>query len=64
MTNVMKGILSRILSQEIAHQEQWQKDDIERFGEDITKRDEIIEEIKSFMDENGIEFSDHFYYSV
>ena len=64
MTDLMKGILSRILSQEIAHQEQWQKDDIERFGEDITKRDEIIEEIKSFMDENGIEFSSHFYYSV
>lgn len=62
MTTLMKGILGRVLSQEIAHQENWKKDDIERFGEDKVARDDIINKIKEFMKENDIEFREDFYF--
>ena len=56
------AILSRILSEEIAHQEQWKKSDIERFGECKTDRDGIIVELKQFMKDNDIPFSyDHYF---
>lgn len=62
MSNTMKGILGRVLSEEIAHQYNWQKDDIERFGDDRTGRDKIIEEIKQFMKDNDIEFREDFFF--
>ena len=62
MTDLMKGILGRVLSQEIAHQENWKKDDIERFGNDGTNRDMIIQQIKDFMEENEIQFREDFYF--
>ena len=60
----MTVILSRILSEEVAHQELWKKSDIERFGECTTDRDGIIEEIKQFMDDNGIPFNYDSYFSI
>lgn len=62
MTDLMKSILGRVLSQEIAHQENWKADDIRRFGEDRVDRDEIIQQIKDFMEENGIQFREDFYF--
>ena len=56
MKDMMKSILSRVLSEEIAHQENW-KD--EEHGN--VNRDRIISEIKNFMEENGIEFRQDFY---
>lgn len=51
---MMKAILSRVLSQEVARQEIWKKDDIE----DVTKQsDEIIKNIKDWMKHNDIKFS-------
>ena len=62
MTEMMKSILGRVLSQEIAHQENWKADDIRRFGEDKVNRDEIIAQVKDFMEENGIQFREDFYF--
>ena len=62
MTEMMKSILGRVLSQEIAHQENWKADDIRRFGEDRVDRDEIIAQVKDFMKENGIQFREDFYF--
>lgn len=62
MTDMMKGILARVLSQELAHQENWQADDMKRFGKDKMDRGYIIQEVKSFMEENGIQFREDFYW--
>lgn len=56
MKDMMKSILSRVLSEEIAHQENWKH---EEHGN--VNRDRIISEIKNFMEENGIEFRQDFY---
>ena len=64
MTDVMKSILSRVLSEEIAHQEQWEKQDIENFGKSMTDRKGIIKEIKDFMKDNDIKFNDYFYFNA
>lgn len=61
MTDVMNGILSRVLSQEIAHQEIWQQQEVERFGKEMTGRNNIIKEIQNFMIENDIPFRNDFY---
>lgn len=61
MTDTMKSILERVLSQEIAHQENWQADDAERFGEDVMNRGRIIQEVKEFMEQNDIKFREDFY---
>ena len=60
MTNTMNSILSRVLSQEIAHQERWKKDDI-AMGFSGTDRDEYIIEIKRFMESNKIPFNQDWY---
>lgn len=61
MTDTMKGILSRVLSQEIAHQEIWAQEELEKFGEPKIKREEIVAEIKKWMKDNDVEFRDDFY---
>lgn len=58
---MMKAILSRLLSQEIARQEIWKKEAIEKWGTDKAGRDEIIKEIKAWMEQNEIEF-DYYWY--
>lgn len=57
----VKGILSRILSQEVAHQEIWRDKERARFGYDKIDRDGIIEEIKQYMMDNDIDFNNEFY---
>lgn len=58
----MKSILSRVLSQEIRHQEQWKEQDVEMFGEHMAgPRNLNIKEIKNFMEENDIEFNYEWY---
>lgn len=65
MTNneVVKSILGRVLSQEIAHQEIWKKQDTEKYGID-SDRDALIKEIKEWMQENDIAFNRGFYEQV
>ena len=64
MAETMKSILTRVLSQEIAHQEQWKKEDLERFGKNPIDRDKIVAEVKDFMKENNIDFSYDWYFSI
>lgn len=58
---MMKAILSRVLSQEIAHQEIWKKEAIEKWGTEKVDRDEIVKEIKSWMKQNKIKFNYDWY---
>lgn len=58
---MMNDILSRILSQEIAHQEIWKKKDIEKWGTERLDRDEIVKKIKAWMEQNEIEFDYDWY---
>ncbi len=60
MTDIMNAILERVLSQEIAHQEQWSKEDVAMFGEHMN-RDKQIQEIKQFMQDNDIRFNQEWY---
>jgi hypothetical protein len=66
---MMKAILSRVLSQEVAHQEIWKKEDIERRDDEASKkevakqRDEVIKVIKDWMKQNDIKFSLDWYMS-
>lgn len=64
MNSIMKGILSRLLSQEIANQERWQQDEIKKYGKQQIDRDKIIKNIKDFMRENEIGFSERCYDEV
>lgn len=50
MNEMIKRILSRVLTEEIEKQKEWAKDE-----DNITDRDYIIKEIEKFMEENGIE---------
>lgn len=58
MTNTMNAILERVLSEEIAKQEMQSKKDI---ANGFPSRDNIIKEIKDFMEENNIKFRQDFY---
>lgn len=58
MTNTMNAILERVLSEEIAKQEMQSKKDI---ANGFPPRDNIIKEIKDFMEENDIKFRQDFY---
>lgn len=62
MDNVMKGILSRVLSQELANQEKWQQKEVKEYGADLAERDEIKAIINKFMEENDIEFRTDYYF--
>lgn len=59
MTTRMNAILGRVLSQELAKQEVWGKQDI---ANGFPGRDDVIKEIKDFMEENNIKFRKDFYY--
>lgn len=61
MNTFMQVILSRVLSEEIAQQELWQREDEKNFGKDMSDRSSYVAEIKQFMKDNGIEFKEHFY---
>jgi hypothetical protein len=58
---VMKGILSRVLSQELAHQKIWGEQEEREMGYNHN-REAIIADIKTWMTANGIEFRADFYY--
>lgn len=62
MTDLIKGVLSRVLSEELAHQENWKKDDASKHHAGVIDRDSIMEEIRTYMKENDIPFRDDFYY--
>jgi len=53
MSERMRSILSRVLSTEIGNQQIWKRKDMEN-GYVGIPRDEIIEEIKDFMEDNNI----------
>ena len=59
MDSVLKSILSRVLTQEIKNQREWEREDIE-LGIDFGERKEYIKKIEEFMSENGIEKSPWF----
>ena len=59
----MKGLLGRVLSEEIAKQEHWSVSDIATFGTDHG-RAKTIDEIKDFMTTNDIAFSQEDYISM
>lgn len=55
MDAFMKGILSRVLSDEIRNQKKWQEDERKMgFSDDRTHRDANIAHIEKFMEENDI----------
>ena len=55
MDAFMKGILSRVLSDEIRNQKKWQEDERKMgFSDDRTHRDYNIQKITEFMEENDI----------
>ena len=55
MDAFMKGILSRVLSDEIRNQKKWQEDERKMgFSDDRTDRDYNIKKITEFMEENDI----------
>ena len=55
MDAFMKGILSRVLSDEIRNQQKWKEDERKQgFPDDVTHRDANIAHIKKFMEENDI----------
>ena len=57
MDAFMKGILSRVLSEEIRNQEMWKEDERKMgFPDDRTHRDANIAHIKQFMEDNEIPF--------
>lgn len=53
MSERMRSILSRVLSTEIGSQQIWKRKDMENGYVGIA-RDDIIEEIKDFMESNNI----------
>lgn len=53
MDNFMRGILSRVLTEEIENQKKWKEDD-EKMGFVGTDRDDNIKRIEKFMEENEI----------
>ena len=61
MSECMRSILSRVLSQEIGHQEKWKNEEEDKYGRCMGDRDEYVEEIRQFMKENNIEFRADFY---
>lgn len=54
MNNTMKGILSRVLSEEIENQKAWKEDEMMTWESDGLDRDKNIEIIQEFMKENDI----------
>lgn len=65
MTERMKSILSRVLSEEIGNQMRWHKEEKkEGLPAHVINRTEIIEEIKKYMEENKIEVREDFIYKT
>lgn len=54
MSEFMKSVLSRLLSEEIRNQKEWKIVETKHYGFDAKFRDENIEEIRQFMKENDI----------
>ena len=60
MTKYMNAVLERVLSEELGRQSVWLADD-KADGRDTKTRTGIIEEIKNFMDQEGIKFRQDFF---
>lgn len=61
MNNTMKGILSRVLSEEIENQKAWKEDEMMTWESDGLDRDKNIEIIEEFMKENDIPIYHRYY---
>lgn len=61
MNNTMKGILSRVLSEEIENQKAWKEDEMMTWESDGLDRDKNIEIIQEFMKENDIPIYHRYY---
>lgn len=61
MDEFMKGILSRVLSEEIAKQQKWADREERDFGMDRSNREDNVKRIQEFMDKNEIKFREDFY---
>lgn len=61
MSEFMRSILSRVLSQEIGHQEKWKNEEEDKYGYCNADRDNYVKEIQQFMQDNNIEFRTDFY---
>ena len=59
MTNRLKSVLSRTLSTEIGNQLAWRVKDMAN-GLPYEDRDEVIKEIRQFMDVNDIDVNQHY----
>ena len=59
MTNRLKSVLSRTLSTEIGNQLAWRMKDMAN-GLPYEDRDEVIKEIRQFMDVNDIDVNQHY----
>jgi hypothetical protein len=53
MTDTVRSILTRILNQECDNQRRWEQEDIQ-LGIDFGERQEYIDELHKYMEENGI----------
>ena len=60
MTDLMRGLLERVLSEELGRQAAWLQQDEENLIF-IGNRENVMQEIKDFMKENDIRFRDDFY---
>lgn len=63
INDMMTSILSRVLSEELAHQENWKAYEKTKGWDGHINRDDIINEVKQFMDENNIPFAEHWYFN-
>ncbi len=61
MNDTMNAVLSRILSEEIAKQEVWRDLEQTQFEISPDSRNEVIDTVKAFMQENNIDFRQDFY---
>ena len=62
MTDIIKSILKRTLSEEIGKQMAWRDNEKDK-GYPFVNRKEIIEEIKAYMSEQGIEVDDDYLFN-
>ena len=62
MDNFMRGILSRVLSEELANQVYWSQKELDEFDIPMVDRESNIKNIKKFMQDNDIEYRSDFYY--
>lgn len=61
MDKFIRGILSRVLSEELARQKYWAKKELAEFDMPPVDRERNIKSIYKFMQDNDIEYRSDFY---